>query len=986
MTISAPLRLIWGVVGAICLMSAAAAPADAYRTPRLKPAAPGPQYLSPADHARLTLINDSIEKKNFGVALRTIDSVEAPIAKSLGQWLYFLAKDPGVDLEAADQFLDNHFDWPAISRIQRHLEEEITNGASPDFVMRMFDSRDPLTGHGKIQLARALLANGDKDAAVIHIRDAWVNHNFEVAEERSILRKYGKYLHAEDHVARVDRLLWSRQVTNAKRVFSRLDSKNRRTADARAQLILGASSAAATYRNLAEDERLDSGVLLAAVRYFRRRGDEQYAISLAAQSPKDPETLRNSARWWYERQLLMRWALKNGRFADAYTASAEHGMDAGGNFADAEFNAGWIALRFLDDPERAENHFLALASAVGTPISLSRSFYWLGRATEAAGKDVLSQSHYNAASQYVYSYYGQLAAEKVGGTPLQSRFGDAPSASPADAALFSSRPTVAALRMLTDLDFDYPVMVFAYHVDDQLERPGEYIELSKLLMREGAPHLTVRAGKVAVRKDAFVPDVSYPLVYVPEEAKRYVSPEIILGLSRQESEFNPRAYSRAGARGVMQLIPTTAQITAKKEGLAYKRSALLDDPIYNMTLGSAHLSHLLDRYDGSLIMTFAAYNAGAGRVTQWVDTYGDPRSADVDPLDWVELIPFAETRNYVQRVLENVQVYRGRLNNTPIAGRLSADLERGGASRRAAIGNSPSTKLIEVASRLNSGALPATPTQTVERAREFRASLAAYQPQTPSIEDLLAVELDSQTASTTPSSIVAVSADQEPTEPPEGAAKVLSFVESGADDAKTPVSEQRNQPSSATKDIVANASLVDASEAAIKVTPTDKLPRRAPIMEDIIISYSPPPDADALAATVSKNVIAPTQDALATTGRVSAPPAEQPAPTASLTDQDDLGGYKIYRPGEPSPTDNEANDLNARQQLFWSGTAPVADNAAGSATPSAAQDAALSEIINSVAPAAASNEEECEDYLNFLATASELEIAARASEGAGACG
>jgi soluble lytic murein transglycosylase len=229
----------------------------------------------------------------------------------------------------------------------------------------------------------------------------------------------------------------------------------------------------------------------------------------------------------------------------------------------------------------------------------------------------------------------------------------------------------------------------------------------------------VRAGKVGIQRGAFAPEVAYPLVFVPDEAVRFVSPEIILGLSRQESEFNPRAYSRAGARGMMQLIPTTAQITARKEGLLYNRSALLDDPVYNMTIGSAHLSHLLERFDGSLIMTLAAYNAGAARVDRWITEYGDPRSSTVDPLDWVELIPFSETRNYVQRVLENVQVYHGRINDKPIPGRLYSDLERGGPRDRVASMKPPSIVLANAASSFAPQALPALPKRTEERARRY---------------------------------------------------------------------------------------------------------------------------------------------------------------------------------------------------------------------------------------------------------------------------
>lgn len=687
--------------------------------PRVKPVAPGPAYMSRGDKERLLAAHAALKARQYPTAVSLISLVEDPIARGLGEWMYFMAQDPAVDFNVADAFLDANPDWPARYRISSWIEKKIPNSAPADQVLAFFDSRPPVTGAGKLQLARALFAVGDVQGGERQIRDAWINDAFTLTEEKRILANYGSRLTKEDHAARVDRLLWGRQVTNARRVFPYLSAHERETAEARAALLLQASSAQKLFDRLSEKDKLDSGMLHAAVRHHRRRGEEQYAMALAQMAPEDPADLRDGARWWDERNLLMRWALKNGRFSDAYEVAAGHRMAEGSDFAEAEFYAGWIALRFLDAPERAEMHFLALASEVGSPISVSRAEYWLGRAAEAKGDTASANAYYANASQHYYSYYGQLAAEKLGGVFAASTFNDVAQSSPMDRALFSSRPTVAALRMLTDLDLDYEFMVFAYHVDDQLERPGEYVELAKLTNGEGAPHLTVRAGKVAIQRGAFTPDVAYPLVFVPDEAAKFVSPEIILGLSRQESEFNPRAYSRAGARGVMQLIPTTAQITARKEGLVYSRSALLDDPTYNMTLGSAHLSHLLQRFDGSLIMTLAGYNAGAARVDRWTADYGDPRSDSVDPLDWVELIPFSETRNYVQRVLENTQVYRGRLNEKPIPGRLASDIERGGARNRIANALAPSLVLANAASRYGQQPLPPAPERTIERARLY---------------------------------------------------------------------------------------------------------------------------------------------------------------------------------------------------------------------------------------------------------------------------
>lgn len=721
---SALRRLTVGVISSLVVVSTATA-AFGNATPRIKPPAPGPTYMVPADHSILLELSADLKAKRFPDAQSKITRIADPIAKSLGEWMYFMANDPKVNLNWAHHFLDNHGDWPAVNRIQDHVEGRISKYASADDILAFFENRDPVSGDGKIELAKALYSKNQNDAGDIHLRDAWVNHNFTIAKENAILSKYGKRLTKEDHAARVDRLLWARQVTNSRRVLSKLDKRERAKAKSRIAFILGASSAPSLYSKLSKDEQLDSGVLLAAVRYYRRSGNQTRAIALASQSPKTPEALRNSTRWWYERRLLMRWALKEGRFAEAYTAAANHGLEPGGDFADAEFGAGWIALRFLDDADRAETHFLALASEVATPISMSRAYYWLGRTATEKDKGILATAYYKLAARHYYSYYGQLAAEELGGSAIQKRFEAPVTPSPADRARFGSRPTVTALRMLSDLDLNYEFMVFSYHIDGRLDRPGEFVELASLTKGEGAPHLSVRAGKVAIQRNAFTPDVAYPVVFVPEEAKRFVSPEIVLGLSRQESEFNPRAYSSAGARGMMQLMPATAQITAKKEGLRYSRSALLDDPVYNMTIGAAHLSHLIDRFDGSLILTFAAYNAGASRADNWIKTYGDPRREGIDPVDWVELIPFSETRNYVQRVLENVQVYRGRLNNSPIPGRLSADLGRGRSPNRMALQETkPSAILAAATKKIAAAELPPVPGATQARAAQFRRTSA----------------------------------------------------------------------------------------------------------------------------------------------------------------------------------------------------------------------------------------------------------------------
>ncbi|MEO1015065.1 MAG: transglycosylase SLT domain-containing protein [Pseudomonadota bacterium] len=690
--------------------------------PRVKPPAPEPKYASRNDLARLDVLRKDLAAKRFAEARRTIETMENPIAKSLALWYYFDAKDPLVRADDAKAFLDAHPDWPSLSRIQAHAEERMPTTLPAKDVIAFFEGRDPQSIEGKMSLARAFLGTGDEDAASSIVSDAWRNDRFTLAQERDFLKRFGRLLTVEDHEARVDDLLFRRQVTNARRVFGYLPPKARGRANARALLLLQAKGARTAYERLSAEDRGRAGVVHAAMRHYRRAGDEPRAMSIARAYKPDTPGEKGSASIWFERQLLMRYALNERLYADAYAMAAGHGLAPGGTgFSEAEFNAGWIALRFLDDPERARLHFAALTASVTAPISLARGYYWLGRTDDAEGDADAAAIWYAKAADHPYTYYGQLAAERIGGKALERGFEAAPTPTPEERARFASRPAAQALRILSEVGDQRAFLIFGYYLDDVLESPGEFLELADAASRLPAPHVTVRAGKAGVRRGVFAPQVSYPTIFVPEEASQFVEPAVILGLSRQESEFNPRAYSRAGARGIMQLMPATAKITANKERVVYRRSALLEDPNYNMLIGSAHLSHLIADLGGSLPMVFAGYNAGKGRVSQWIERYGDPRTGAIDPIDWIELIPFSETRNYVQRVLENTQVYRSVLNGAPLAGGLSADIESGGPSGSA--GAKPAIRA--------AGLLPAAPARTIEIAELFFAAAEASDPDNP---------------------------------------------------------------------------------------------------------------------------------------------------------------------------------------------------------------------------------------------------------------
>ncbi|MCI5045781.1 MAG: lytic transglycosylase domain-containing protein [Aquisalinus sp.] len=675
-------------VAVTILTTATAAP-----LPRIKPAPPEPVYLSLSDYDALAAYFEALDARQWSKARQQRSNLTDPVAQSLAQWAWLRKNPPSLNFVAAGLFIDQHQDWPSIGYIQQLAEKSISEDADSAPVLSFFANKTPRTGTGHLRLAQALLATGDTDKAAVHLRRAWIEHDWGSTNEREIVRYYGTYLSEQDHARKADRQLFEIVATNTRRLLPYLSASEKRKAEARIALLRSDGNAISLFNRLTPEEKTDSGVLHAVTRYYRRKGEELTAISYARQAPFAEKDIRNKERWWTEKRLLARWALKNGFYEDAYAMTAFTGLIEGASFAAAEFEAGWIALRFLNDPERARPHFAYLNAGVTAPISLARAQYWLGRTFEASGDPARASLHYQVAVKYPLTYYGQLAWEKVQDNVSAPSFPPVTELTEDAKIIFDARPVVYAMRILAELNRDREFIFFARQLDDQLQSPEEYAAYEEFMFEQGMVFLSVRAGKVAVRRNADAPSVSYPLVAVPDEAKAYAEHALILGLSRQESEFNAQAFSSAKARGIMQLLASTAQITARKEGLPYYRSRLLDDPSYNMIIGSAHLKHLQERFNGSYIMTLAGYNAGPHRVDQWVDTYGDPRQPDVDPVDWVELIPFGETRNYVQRVLENVQIYRARINEQPIPGELSRDLVRGGGTTTA-IGITPPTKAI----------------------------------------------------------------------------------------------------------------------------------------------------------------------------------------------------------------------------------------------------------------------------------------------------
>lgn len=663
------------LLAAVAVSGAAAAGLP--ESPSLKPARP---YASTATDSRnaeiLHKALDAAGRYDWKEVARLQGQATDPTVRDLILWKRASEGVPGMGFDEVNDALTRLNDWPKTASM-RARAEEIIELSSLTATQRIdwLKASGPRTGEGKVALANALREVGKTDEAMEVVRDAWHNNSMDRALERQVLARFGGKLTQDDHRARVEFLLWTNQRTAASNLKQLLTPDYRKLVDARIALAARGRNVDALVQAVPANLQDNPGLLYDRARWRRTHGNEEGAIPLLTGiDGKDiPEAGRT--KLWKERAIAMRNDLKDGNWSRAYQLAAPHGMDDGSDFAEAEWVAGWIALQLNSDPERALQHFETMSKGVSTPISLSRGQYWTGRAEEALGDTARAQLAYLDASEHKFTYYGQLAAERVG--DRQIYFAPAVPPTEEETSAFEARPMVKALRLLGEAGETQLFRTFAYHLDDLLETEADYIQLSQLATDYHVPDIGVRGAKAGLAKGVVATDAAYPVVSYPLLKEPQVERSLMLALSRQESEMNPNAISYVGARGLMQFMPSTASREARMSGLPYRQSWLTDDPGYNMTLGGQHLDYLLDRFNGSYIMTVAAYNAGPTRPSKWIADYGDPRTGQVDPIDWVEFIPFSETRNYVQRILENTQVYRSRLSGKPEEIRIQEDLERG---------------------------------------------------------------------------------------------------------------------------------------------------------------------------------------------------------------------------------------------------------------------------------------------------------------------
>ncbi len=671
------------VIAFIGLLTVALAPfADAQSgtpAPRLKPAVPNHSaYLDDHD---FTLFRSGLRAASDGEWDRVRDirgRLSDSTARNILLWRIATSDDRATFMEL-DLALDELAGWPQYDFIRREAEFKIaTSGLSAAFISGWFSSRTPESGEGKIALGEALLANGDEARGTEMIRDAWRNHIFRLYRQAEILTAHRSRLRAEDHQARVDMLIWQDQRTAASALFPVLDTGWRRLAEARIRLASRSGdvngAVAAVPANLANH----TGLRYERARWRRRAGLDDGALEMLVDIPAEYPNHDALESIWLERRLAILNLIRDRRYQTAYQLASNSGLSEGADFADAEFLAGWFALRFLNRPSDALQHFTRLAEGVSYPVSVSRGRYWQGRAAAALGDETLAASYYRLAAEHQTTYYGQLAIVALDGENAALSLPAPIEPSEESRLAFESRPVVRALRLLGELDYDYYFRVFIFHLDDELENPEESVLLSRLAREYLNAREAVRAAKAAGYRWHVLTEEAFPVVPLPDVTFSHPEAALVHGVIRQETEFDPTAISGAGARGMMQMMPATARATARDVGMPYHFEWLSYDADYNMRLGLWHLEEVIDEFDGSYILSLAGYNAGGHRSRAWIENYGDPRAAGIDPIDWIEMIPFSETRNYVQRVLENTQVYRYRLGDgSPVPLRIMDDLNRG---------------------------------------------------------------------------------------------------------------------------------------------------------------------------------------------------------------------------------------------------------------------------------------------------------------------
>ncbi|WP_419796808.1 MAG: lytic transglycosylase domain-containing protein [Terasakiella sp.] len=612
------------------------------------------------------------KNKKWKAALDRAVKADNPLPAKLIRWMQIVDPVKDVPFQEIAAFIAHNSDWPRQSALQRRAEEAMSEAIPPESVIQWFNGRQPLSANGHIRLSAALSQLGREQEAREQIRKSWREVNFGRHQQKDFYKRYKSELRYEDHIARLDRLLWQGRYYTARRMLGYVKKDWQHLAEARLALRKMRGGVDRAIARVPEELKDHPGLLFERMRWRRIKGREEDARTLLFEAP---DVVPYPEIWWKQRSIMARSAVRDGYYSEAYRMVKNHGLTEGADYADAEWIAGWIKLRFLQEPEVALTHFQNLYEAVQYPISKARGAYWIARTMESLKRTEEAKKWYETAALYPTAYYGQLAGERMN-KRIQVELNEKAKPNRQERIFFHQSDLVDVVSFLKRMGERDLMRHFIYQLNTMSTTAGWRTLVAELAIDAGRPDLAVYVGKKALREGHGVIEAAYPLLdqklirKTPESA-------LVHSVVRQESAFYERATSRAGARGLMQLMPRTAHRLAKQKNYKYSRDKLTKNPKLNVWLGSEYLDDLLKKFKGSYVLTLSSYNAGPHRTRQWIREFGDPRTDDHDyVIDWVEQIPFNETRNYVQRVLENLQVYRYRLKSEEVATSLEGDLQR----------------------------------------------------------------------------------------------------------------------------------------------------------------------------------------------------------------------------------------------------------------------------------------------------------------------
>ena len=613
-------------------------------------------------------------RNNWSYAHRLARGAQDPLGATILKWWDYSSSGTRAFFADIARFIDEHPDWPDQRLLQINAEAAMARGVSDSDVLAWYRWRDPIIREGLLRFADALFGIGQDSRAVALVRAAWVEGRFNGQDLRETYRRYRAHLRPEDHVARLDRLVWANYDRAARRMYRYVDEGHQRLAEARLMLRARQGGVDLAIARVPRALRDHPGLVYERLRWRRTKDRDDDARALLRKPPVDLGP--RPKLWWRERGILARHALEDGLVSEAYALAAGHRQTANSTFSEAEWLAGWIALRFLDDAAAALPHFARMHDAVTLPISRARAAYWAGLAADTLGDSEGAALWYGRAAAYPATFYGQVAIARVAApdAPLIFDAGDASSR-----VTLNGHALFAAVRFLTFIGRDYLAEPFYDRLSALSRTEADHAMVSALAHSVDRPGQAIRAAQQAARDGYVSIERLFPLVDVPfAQDDADLEHALVLALIRQESRFDPKARSGSGALGLMQLMPSTARAVARRIGLSESRKRLTTNRTHNVALGSRYLSDMIERFDGSYLLAVAAYNGGPRNVARWIAANGDPRSdPNVDIIDWIEMIPLAETRNYVQRVLEGIQIYRWQLGRRPTASSLERDLARG---------------------------------------------------------------------------------------------------------------------------------------------------------------------------------------------------------------------------------------------------------------------------------------------------------------------